>query len=64
MMDDDLSLPKKPDLVLRRLDTLSVEGLQDYIAELKAEIVRAEAEIKRRGSARDAAEVVFGKKAT
>ncbi len=60
-MDDDLPV-KKPEIVLRKLDTLSVKALEDYIIELKEEISRAEGEIKRRGSARDAAEAVFGKK--
>jgi len=62
MLIDDLDPPKKPELLFRKLDTLSVAALQDYIAELKAEITRAEAEIKSRGSARDAAEAFFSKK--
>jgi len=57
-MDEDLPV-KKPELVFRKLDTLSVEALKNYIAELKAEIVRAEAEISGRGSARDKAEAFF-----
>jgi len=62
-MFDDLDPPKKPpELVFRKLDTLSVKALEEYIAELKAEIARAEAEIKKRGGARAAAEAVFGKK--
>jgi uncharacterized small protein (DUF1192 family) len=62
-MFDDLDPPKKqPELVFRKLDTLSVKALEEYISELKAEILRAEAEIKKRGSARDKAEAVFGKK--
>jgi uncharacterized small protein (DUF1192 family) len=61
MLFDD-SLPvKKPELVFRKLDALSVEALKDYIAELKAEILRAEEEIGKRGSAREKAEAFFKK---
>lgn len=59
MLFDELDPPKKPETLLRKLDTLSVEGLQEYIAELEAEISRARDEIKRRGSARDKAEAFF-----
>jgi uncharacterized small protein (DUF1192 family) len=63
MLMDDLDPPKKPpELLFRKLDTLSVEALNAYIAELKAEIARAEAEIGKRGSARDKAEAFFVKK--
>ncbi len=57
--DDDIPL-KKPELVLRVLDSLSVAALRDYIAELEAEIERARAEITRRGSARAQADALFG----
>ncbi len=52
---------KIPELMFRKLDLLSVEALKEYIGELKEEIKRAEAEIGKRGSARAAAEAVFGK---
>jgi uncharacterized small protein (DUF1192 family) len=62
MLSEDLDPPKKkPELVFRRLDTLSVEALKDYIVELKAEIGRTETEIGKRGSARDKAEAFFAK---
>jgi uncharacterized small protein (DUF1192 family) len=62
MLSEDLDPPKKkPELVFRKLDTLSVDALLEYITELKAEIVRAEQEITRRGSARDKAESFFSK---
>ena len=58
-----MTLPvKKPELVFRKLDTLSVKALEDYIAELEAEITRARFEIGKRGNARAQAEAVFGKK--
>jgi len=62
MLIDDSEPKKKPELVFRKLDDLSVEALRAYITELKAEIVRVEAEIPKRGTARDAAEAFFKKK--
>lgn len=63
MLSEDLDPPKKkPELVFRNLDTLSVEALKEYIQELKAEIARTEAEMGKRGSARDKAESFFSKK--
>lgn len=46
--------PKPKDLA-----PLGVAELQDYISELKAEILRAEAEIAKRGSHKSAAEAIF-----
>ncbi len=62
MWDDLEPAAKKPELVFRKLDDLSVKALEEYILELKAEIARAETEIKKRGSARDTAEAFFKKK--
>jgi uncharacterized small protein (DUF1192 family) len=64
MLFEELEPQKKQELVFRKLDALSVEALKEYIAELKAEITRAETEITRRGSARDKAEAFFAKKET
>ena len=50
---------KKPDL--KNLEVLSIEALEDYIGELQAEIDRVREEIKRKNSARSAAESVFRK---
>jgi len=50
---------KKPDL--KNLEVLSIEALEDYIGELQAEIERVREEIKRKNSARSAAESVFRK---
>lgn len=59
-MFDELDPPKKlPELVFRKLDDLSVKALQNYIAEPEAEIERAKLEIKKRGSAKSAAEAFF-----
>ncbi len=52
-------LTKKPDI--KNLEVLSIEALEDYIAELQLEIDRAGQEIDRKKSARFAAESVFRK---
>lgn len=60
MFQDDQALPhKKPELVFRQLDTLSVKALEEYIIELESEIARTRAEIAKRGGARAAAEAFF-----
>ena len=43
----------------RNLDTLSVDELREYIADMKAEIARVEAEIEKKQGSRAAAESVF-----
>ena len=43
------------------LNSLSVEELKEYVAELEAEKARVQAEIGKRGSVRDAAEALFRK---
>lgn len=50
---------KKPDI--KNLEVLSVEALEEYIGDLEAEIERVREEIKRKNSARSAAESVFRK---
>ncbi len=62
MRGDDEELPRKR----RRLeplvlDSLGIEELRDYIAELRGEIARVEADIDRKGSHRSAAEMFFKK---
>lgn len=52
-------LTKKPDI--KNLEVLSIEALEDYIAELQLEIERARQEIDQKKSARSAAESVFRK---
>lgn len=46
----------------RNLEKMSVAELKDYIAELKAEILRAEADMDKKESSKSLADSVFGKK--
>ena len=55
-MDDDA---RPASAQLRPLDNLSIEELTDYVAELKAEIARAEAMIAAKRSHRGAADSLF-----
>ncbi|MDP6951566.1 MAG: DUF1192 domain-containing protein [Alphaproteobacteria bacterium] len=43
----------------RKLDSLSVDALHDYIAELEAEVARVRAEIEKKQGLHQAAEQVF-----
>jgi uncharacterized small protein (DUF1192 family) len=58
MFDDD-NEPQKKKAPLKKLDNFSVDELYEYIAEMQAEIVRAEAEIKKKKAASDAASSFF-----
>ena len=59
-MREDDDLPKPKGLVQKaNLDPLSVGQLEDSIAELEAEIVRARADIAKKQSVRGAADAVF-----
>jgi uncharacterized small protein (DUF1192 family) len=60
-MDDEDDLPRAPKSRLPKLvlDPLGIAELQSYIAELKEEIVRAEAEITRKQGHRGAADAIF-----
>jgi uncharacterized small protein (DUF1192 family) len=59
-MREDDDLPKPKSLVAKaNLDPLSVGQLEDYIAELEAEIDRARADIAKKQSVRGAADAVF-----
>lgn len=58
MFDDETAprrQPKKP----RVLDNMSVDELEDYIREMKEEIIRAEGEIRKKKAHRDAASSLF-----
>lgn len=57
---DDLD-PKKKTAQLRDLGTLGVEELRDYIAQLQAEIIRAEATIAAKEKVKSGAEALFRK---
>lgn len=60
MNESDLEpLTQKP--VVKNLEVLSVEALEEYIGELEEEIERTREEIKRKSSARSDAESVFRK---
>ena len=52
-------LTRKPDV--KNLEVLSIEALEEYIGELQVEIERVREEIKRKNSARSAADSVFRK---
>jgi uncharacterized small protein (DUF1192 family) len=58
-MEDDLPRPKPVLLARPPLDDFSVGALADYVADLKAEIARAEAAIAAKQGARAAAESMF-----
>ena len=55
---DDLEPPKKKPEV-RDLEVMSIEALEEYIAEMEAEIQRVKAAIRAKQSARVSAESVF-----
>jgi uncharacterized small protein (DUF1192 family) len=57
--EDDEPLMKRRRLEPLLLDSLGIEELRSYIGELKAEIVRVEADIDRKGSHRSAADAFF-----
>jgi uncharacterized small protein (DUF1192 family) len=61
MFEDDTPAPRPARLEKLALDRLSVSELQDYIAELRAEIARVEADITKKSHHRDAAEAFFRK---
>jgi uncharacterized small protein (DUF1192 family) len=59
--EDDRPPRKRARLEKLVLDTLSVEELRDYIAELQEEIARVEGDIGRKQSHRSAADAFFRK---
>ncbi|MEJ0017207.1 MAG: DUF1192 domain-containing protein [Acetobacteraceae bacterium] len=59
MTEDDEPVRKRTRLERLVLDTLGIEELRDYIAELKAEITRVEADIDRKQGHRSAADAFF-----
>ena len=58
MFDDDLEPNKKP-AALKNLEPMSLNELDDYIKDLKKDIVRAEGEIDRKKKTMDAADSFF-----
>ena len=62
MREDEDDLPRKrPRLERPVLDSWAIAELHAYIAELREEIARAEADIARKGSHRAAADAFFRK---
>lgn len=61
LIDEDELPRKRPRLERPVLDTWGVQELNDYIADLRGEIERAEAEIGRKQSHRSAADAFFRK---
>jgi uncharacterized small protein (DUF1192 family) len=60
MMDEEEGPVRKRTRLERIvLDTMGIEELRDYIAELKAEIERVEADIERKQGHRSAADSFF-----
>lgn len=59
MLEDDEPRPMPARLTPLRLDTLGVAEMEGYIAELRAEIGRVEAEIARKRGHRSAADAFF-----
>jgi uncharacterized small protein (DUF1192 family) len=60
MMDEEEGPVRKRTRLERIvLDTMGIEELRDYIAELKAEIERVEADIERKHGHRSAADAFF-----
>jgi uncharacterized small protein (DUF1192 family) len=57
--EDDLPIRKRKRLEKLVLDPLGIEELRDYIAELKEEIARVEADIERKHGHRSAADAFF-----
>ena len=58
-IDDDLPRPKPARLTPPALDMWGVAELEAYIAELRAEIARAERDIAKKSSHRAAADAFF-----
>ncbi len=58
MIEDDLDPRKKP-IKAKNLEPLSIEELADYVESLKAETVRAEAEISKKKAYATAAASFF-----
>ncbi len=58
MFDDELE-PRKKATVIKNLEPMSVDELEDYISALKAEITRTETEIVRKKAVHEAAASVF-----
>jgi uncharacterized small protein (DUF1192 family) len=61
MLFDDDNTPKNQPRKPRSLDKMSVDELNEYINDLKAEIIRAEEDIRKKQAHKDAAASIFKK---
>ena len=59
MFDDDLPVKKATAEFPRNLENLSVDELDEYVSELKAEIERVETDKAKKKASQDAASAVF-----
>ncbi len=60
-MEEADFLPQKKKPQLRPLDSLSIDELHAYIAEMREEITRVEGEIRRKKASAEAASLFFKK---
>ena len=60
--EDEIAKSKRPQVFPRNIDGLGVVQMQEYIAELNAEVAKVQREIDKRGGMKNAAEALFGKK--
>ncbi len=59
MFEDDLRVKDTEYTLPRDLEKLSVEELEEYVGELRNELVRTEIEIEKKRASRAAADSVF-----
>lgn len=62
MLWEDDDKPKNVKPTLKKLDKMSVSELEEYVVALKEEIVRVEADIKKKKSHQEALDGFFKKK--
>lgn len=60
--EDEDELPRPKLMVTRNLERMSIDELNDYIAELEAEIARVGADIKKKQSVMAAGDAFFKKR--
>lgn len=60
--EDEDELPRPKLMVTRNLERMSIDELNDYIAELEAEIARVRADIKKKQSVMAAGDAFFKKR--
>ena len=60
--EDEDELPRPKLVVTRNLERMSIDELNDYIAELEAEIARVRADMKKKQSVMAAGDAFFRKR--